>query len=190
MSGNRRSESHRKSVRVAFCGVMAGLSLVIMLLGGLMRIATYAAPMAAAVLLLPVRIEFGGRWAWGTWLVVTALSLLLGMDKEAGFFYLFIGYWPIVKWPVDRRIRDPRLRLALKVLFFAAATAAMYAVLLFAVGMPELTEDLRRAGLWSFALLTGLTALALLLYDFLLRRLAFLYAQRLRPRLSFLGRPK
>ena len=188
MSENRRGSSHRRSMRVAFCGVTAGLSLVIMLLGGLLQIATFAAPLAAAVLLLPIRIEFGSRWAWATWLTAVALSLLLGLDKEAGFFYLFVGYWPIVKWNVDFRIRKPWLRLAVKAVLFTVSVTAMYALLLWVVGVPELKEEFRAASVWIDVGFVAMTVFCLLLYDFLLQRLSVLYAQRLRPKLTFLKR--
>ena len=188
MPENRRSVSHRKSMRIAFCGIIAGLSLVIMLLGGVLQIATFAAPLAAAVLLLPIRIEFGSRWAWATWITAAALSLLLGLDKEAGFFYLFAGYWPIVKWSVDFRVRKPWLRLAVKAVIFTVSVAVMYALLLWVVGMPELKEVFRTASVWIDIGFVSLTVFCLLLYDFLLQRLSVLYAQRLRPKLTFLKR--
>ena len=184
----RHTSSHQKSMRIAFCGVMAGLSLVIMLLGGLMQIATFAAPLAAAILLLPIRIEFDTRWAWATWLTTVGLSLLLGLDKEAGFFYLFVGYWPIVKWFVDFRLKKSLVRLLFKTVFFTAAIVAMYSLLIFAVGMPELSEELEQVGMWLDVAFVAVAVICMLMYDFLLKPVSFLYAQRLRPRLTFLKR--
>ncbi len=168
--------------------MMAGLSLAIMLLGGLMQIATFAAPLAAAILLLPIRIEFGPRWAWATWLTTVALSLILGLDKEAGFFYLSVGYWPIVKWSVDQRLRKPAIRISAKILFFSTVIVAMYSLLIFAVGMPELTQEFKTAGLWISIAFVVTAVICMLLYDFLLKPLTILYAQRIRPKLEFFRR--
>ena len=183
---NRRQSSRRMSMLAAFCGMAAGLSVVIMLLGGLLQIATFAAPLMAGVLLLPVRVEFGGKAAWGTWLVAAALSLLLGLDKESAFFYIFVGWWPIVKLGLDLRLKRPGLRFLLKLLFFAADLTAMYALLFFAVGLPQLREELQTAGTWAAALFLGVAVVCLLLYDFLLRPLSVIYAVKVRPRLKFL----
>ncbi len=185
---HRRQSSRRASMLAAFCGMAAGLSLVIMVLGGLLQIATFAAPLIAGALLLPVRVEFGRKAAWGTWLVAAALSLLLAPDKESAFFYIFVGWWPIVKFDLDQRLKRPGLRFLLKLLFFTADIAAMYALLFFAVGLPQLREELQTASTWASAAFIVLAVICLLLYDFLLKPLSVIYAVKLRPRLKFLNR--
>ena len=51
---NNRARSRQSSARIAFCGMMSALSIVFMLSGGLIPIATYCSPMISGVLLLPV----------------------------------------------------------------------------------------------------------------------------------------
>ena len=99
---NRHSSAHRQSLMIAFCGMAAGLSVAIMLLGGVIPAATYAVPMLCGLLLLPVLLEFGPKAAWTVYIAVSLLALMLGFDKEAAFFYIFIGYYPIVKWKIER----------------------------------------------------------------------------------------
>lgn len=188
MADTRRMTSRRMSMLVAFCGVSAGLSAVIMLLGGVLQIATFAAPLMAGLLLLPVRVEFGGKAAWGTWAVTAALSLLLGLDKESAFFYVFLGWWPIVKFSVDMRLKKPGLRFLMKLVFFAASIAGMYAILFFAVGLPELKEELQTASAVASAAFLVMGVICMLLYDFLLKPLSVIYAVRVRPKLTFLRR--
>ena len=101
MPSNRES-SRQQSAKAAFCGLMVALSIVIMLAGGIIPIATYAAPMISAVLLLPILFEYGRKIAFTAYAAVSLISLFLGLDKEAAFFYLFIGYYPIVKFQLDR----------------------------------------------------------------------------------------
>ena len=50
---------NRMSFRVAFCGILAALMTVIMLVGPLIPTMTYVAPAAAGVFLIPVVWEFG-----------------------------------------------------------------------------------------------------------------------------------
>ena len=63
MPSNRES-SRQQSAKAAFCGLMVALSIVIMLAGGIIPIATYAAPMISAVLLLPILFEYGRKIAF------------------------------------------------------------------------------------------------------------------------------
>ena len=65
MASNRMN-ARRQSVMIAFCGMAAGLSVAIMLLGGVIPAAAYAVPMLCGLVLLPVLLEFGRRAAWAT----------------------------------------------------------------------------------------------------------------------------
>jgi len=167
---------------VAFCSLMAALGAVLMLTGGLIPVMTYCSPLLAGVLLIPVLREHGAKWAWMVWLVTAALSFILSADKEAAFFYLFLGYYPILKRALDR-IRPAPLAFLAKLAFFTLAVGAMYAVIAFVfrldVGLEELEELGRLAAVAFYALLV----LSLMIYDVALRNLAFLYEYRLRPKL-------
>ncbi len=184
----RRGQSRRKSLAVAFCGMAAGLSVALMLTGGVIPVATYAAPLLAAVLLIPVRIEFSGRAALGTWLVTAALALILGLDKEAAFFYLFVCWWPAAKWTVDLHIRRGSLRLAVKTAVFSLTVCAMYAFLAFLLKLDTVVAEFGEMGAWLTACFLVLTVLCLLLYDRLLIPVSILYVRRIQPRLHFLRR--
>ncbi len=184
---SKRSTARQKSLMIAFCGMAAGLSVVIMMLGGLIPVATYAVPMLCGLLLLPILMEFGQRAAWATFFSAAALALLLDADKEAAFFYLFIGYYPIVKGRLDR-IRGKAKRIAVKLLLFTAAIAAMYALLSLAFPLAEMTQELKEMGLFMMILFVAVYDFSMLLYDRLLLRAAAIYAVRIRPRLRLLRR--
>ena len=49
-----------ESQKIALCGVLGALSVVLLLVGAALQIGTYAAPMLAAFLLIPVLDEYGG----------------------------------------------------------------------------------------------------------------------------------
>ena len=42
---SNHSKARKQSMMIAFCGMAAGLSMVILLLGGVIPVATYAVPM-------------------------------------------------------------------------------------------------------------------------------------------------
>ena len=52
-----------ESQKIALCGMLGALSVVLLLLGSALQIGTYAAPMLAAFLLIPVLEQYGTRYA-------------------------------------------------------------------------------------------------------------------------------
>ena len=182
---NRRQESRKQSRRIALSGIVAALSVLLMLGGGLIPIATYAAPMMAALLLLPIVFEFGKKTAFTCYAAVALVSLMLTPDKEAAVFYTFIGYYPIVKWDLDR-IRPKPLRLLVKFLVFNLSLGLMYALLCFVLHLDALTAEFSAMGRWMLLIFWAGLILSLFLYDRLLLPLSLLYWNRVRPRLRFL----
>ncbi len=145
MAGQNRSGSRKQSGKVAFCGMMVALSVALMLTGGLVPIATYCAPMLGGIL-LPA--DHAGIWpknrvdgVYRNPLIV----LTLGVDKEAAFFYLFLGYYPIIKWNIEKIGKKP-LRLALKLVVFNAAIFLMYAILGFVLHMDAVVAEFTEMG--------------------------------------------
>ena len=187
MAGQNRSASRKQSGKIAFCGMMVALSVALMLTGGLIPIATYCAPMISSVLLLPILLEYGKKTAWMGYLATALIVLILGIDKEAAFFYIFLGYYPIIKWSIDK-LRQKPMRVILKLLLFNGAVVAMYAVLGFVLHMDAVVEEFTEMGMWMLAAFIILLDICLFMYDRLLVPMTVLYANKLRPRLRFLIR--
>lgn len=186
MSDNRR-KSREQSGKIAFCGLMVALSVTLMLSGGMIPVATYCAPMACGVLLLPILIEYGKKSAWIAFAAVSFITLLLGVDKEAAFFYLFLGYYPILKWSIDRIKKRP-LRLLIKLLVFNGSVLLMYAVLGLLLNMDALLAEFTQMGTLLLVIFLLMLNVCLFLYDRLLFPLLYLYVQRIQPRLKFIHR--
>ena len=173
---------NRNSRRLAVGGMMVALAVAVMLLGGVIPAATFCCPALAGVLLLPVVAECGRRMALGAYVAIAALSLILGPDKEAALLFAFAGYYPVVKWNLDR-IRNRWLRRGLKALILNGAIALMYALVFFVLRLDQIMADyadMTRAMLIAFVLLGNVT---LALYDRMLAVMAFVYLKKLRPRL-------
>lgn len=181
MPGNRRS-AHRQSTVIAYGSMAAALSVVILLSGGLIPVMTYVSPLLAGLILLPVLAEFGKRAAWTCYLASALLVVLLGVDKEAAFFYLFFGYYPIVKWQLDR-IRRRGLCLLVKVLLFSLSAGLMYALLAYVLGMEALLKEFGEMGAAMTAVFFALLVICMLVYDRLLFPMLLIYDRRLKPRL-------
>jgi len=186
MANNRR-QSRQQSSKIAFCGLMVALSVSLMLSGGLIPVATYCVPMFCGILLLPILMEFGKKTAWTAFTATTLITLLMDTDKEAAFFYLFFGYYPLLKWDIER-IKSKRLRLSCKLLVFNASVALMYAFLAFMLNMQALIEEFSQMGSVVLILFILIFNLCMLLYDRLLFPLVLLYVNRIQPKLSFLKR--
>lgn len=123
--------------RIALGGMLAATAVVIMCMGGLIPIATYACPMLCCMTQFVVFRYCGKQLAWMWFAVVCLLSLLLGPDKEAAMVFLAIGYYPLLK----KRIERTKIPLILKLLFFNGSILLIYTVMLYLLGMHEIAEE-------------------------------------------------
>ena len=62
-----------ESQKIALCGVLSALSVVVLLVGNVLQIGTYAAPMLASFLLIPVLEDYGKKYALLLYAVVSRL---------------------------------------------------------------------------------------------------------------------
>lgn len=186
-AGRNRTSSREQSTKIAFCGLIVGVAVVLMLAGGIIPIATYCTPMLAGILLLPVLLEFGQKAALTAYAATALISLILGIDKEASFFFLFLGYYPIVKWQLDR-IKSKPLRLLSKLCIYNLSVVLMYALLGLVLNMEAIVAEFSGMGAGLLATFVVLFNVCMLMYDRLLMPLVFLYANRIRPKLRFLRR--
>lgn len=154
----------KPAAAVALGGVLAALAVVIMGLGTLIPVATYAAPLLCALLLQMVLKTCGRSMAWAWYGAVAVLSGLLAPDKEAAAVFAFLGYYPIVKPRLDRA----RLGIVWKALLFNGATAVMYWVLLHLLGLEALAEECSEMGAVMLGILLILGNLVFFLLDRLL----------------------
>ncbi len=187
MASPRRSQSHHESNRIALCGVVVALSVTLMLTAGLIPVTSYAAPLYTALLLIPILLEYGTASAWLVYLSVSLICIFLGVDKEAAFFYLFIGYYPIIKPRIDHLKFRP-LRFVIKALLFNLSIAGMYAFLTFILHMDAIAEEFQEFGKYSAILFFVLFNLCFFIYDFLINPLVIIYIRKIRPRFRFTTR--
>ena len=170
------------SRKIALCSIMAALGTVIMLTGGLIPIFTYCSPLIAALLLIPVCEEAGKAYSWMVWLVTAVLSLLTGIDKEASFFYLFLGFYPIIKPALDR-IPVRLLRFAAKCFLFTACVCAMYGIICFIFKIDDIINSFTASRWLNIGILAAIV-LCMLIYDKALYSLTAYYHVKLKPKLS------
>ncbi|MBD5094626.1 MAG: hypothetical protein HDT26_10165 [Subdoligranulum sp.] len=174
---------HNESHRIALAGVFGALSLTFMLVGGILPLATFAAPAIAGILIMPVAIEFGRKTGWLLYAAIGLLSLLLVSDREMSLIFLFFfGFYPLLKTNLER-LHTRAARCLAKFAVFNLCVVGMYALILLVFPIPAISSEFAEMG-WGFAgvlLAAGNATFAV--YDAAVARLVSLYCTRLRPRL-------
>jgi len=159
--------------QLALGGVLAALAVVILLLGGVIPVGTYLAPMLASLPLIVLLAELPKSLCLGWYAVVSILGALLCPDRETAFVFVFLGWYPAAKPALDRLPRLPRM--VCKLLIFNAAVAALYALLILVLQLEALVQEARELGLPLLIVLLLLGSVTFLLYDRMLARLGALY---------------
>jgi len=131
----------RDTHRLALAAMLSALGAVLLCLGGILPLSTYACPVLASLAVAAAREECGGKYGFGCYAVTAAIALLLSPDKEAAALFAFLGYYPLLKPRLDA-LRPAALRAAAKLALCAVAVGAMYALLIFLLRLEALTREL------------------------------------------------
>lgn len=164
--------------RLALCGLLTALAVVVMLLTGALGIGTFAGPVLAMAVLLPVYEEFGGKTALTTYAATAILGILLVPDVELAWVYAAFGWYPTVRKRIAR-LPSRVLRFIVRTALCTTVIMTLYGLLLRGLG---LTADLQEAALPFNLLLLVLGNLVFLLMDTALARLTALWHHNLRRR--------
>lgn len=155
-----------KAKVVAVCGIMAALSVVILLLGAVLGLGIYLAPMIAGVCLLLIRRAYGVKYHIILWITVSILSLILVPEIEENLMYLCLfGCYPIL-YPVFQRL-PKGLRMIVKLLYFNVVFLAVEALIMMVL-VPEAVDE------WFFIIFLLLGNVAFVCYDIVLPRVEIL----------------
>lgn len=150
-------------MKIALCGVIAALSVVIMFFTGVIPTATIALPALAGCMLIPVVAELGLAWGGGVYAVCSLLSFLLAPDREAVLFYvLFFGYYPVLVG-LFGRIKSRAVQMAAKLVVFNAAVIVETLISIYVLGIPW--ENISFLGAATPVVLLALANIVFVLYD-------------------------
>ena len=178
-------KTRKSAMKLALCGMMAALTVVLMLFEGLVSVASVAVPAIAGCLLIPVVAHGGLGYGFAAYGAAGLLCLLLAPDREAALIYLlFFGYYPVL-YAVLSKLKKPPLLWGAKLLIFnaAAIAEAMLAVWMLGVPVEEFTS-LPFVGAWGPAVLLALANLVFVLYDRVLAGLITQYYRRFFDKMS------
>ena len=170
----------RQSRRMALCGVLAALAVVLLSFGALIPFSTFCCPILAMLCMIPVVEEYGRKSALLFYGAVSVLALLLAPDKEVALLFTFLGWYPAVRTAIDRRLPGRVFPALAKLLIFAVSVAAMYALAIFVLGMTYLAEEYAAEGQLLLIVTVILGCVVWLLCDKVLARFSLLYRKKWR----------
>lgn len=187
----RRTRRSHTTRRIAMCAVLCALAVVMLGLGAIIEVIDITAAAVASLVLLPILLCYGTRYAWLSYAVTGVLGVLL-MPQSLGawMFAGLTGFYPIIKQKLDRLPR--LLGWAVKLLLLTAVLllylAIFYLILLggegsildaFLKGFGE--EEGTPLMAWAVVVLSLFTYI---LFDLLIDRLLILYYLRWQKRVE------
>ena len=168
-----------QSGKTAIGGMITALSVVVLMPTAL-EVFVYALPAFAGMLIMFSVVELDKKWAFGIYVAVSVLSLMLVPNKEAAVLYAaFFGYYPILKAILESKL--PKVpEYILKFAVFNVAMIASYAVLIEVLGMPfdELMGIEGETGFlarYMLPIMIGLGNIAFMFFDIATTRIITVY---------------
>ena len=180
--GQNRHSTRKATRRIATCGVFCALAVVMLGLGAIIEVLDLTASAAAALILLPVLLCYGGKFAWLSYAVTATLGVLLMPQSLAAWMYAGLtGFYPMVKqrldklprvlgWLIKLRLLTAVLVLYLAVFFFIFMGGEGNFTDAFFQGFGE--TDSPPVMAWA---VVGLSVFTFVLFDLLIDRLLILY---------------
>lgn len=174
--------------KTAFGAILSALAAVLLIIGGIFEILDMTASAIASLAVLVGYLEFGAPTAFAVYGVSSLLAFILNPMATSNIYYIFLlGYFPVFKLILARKIKGKRILKALikfivfnlgctAILYFFIKLAGMETVIAeFSIGplSPEIVVAV------IFILLNGF----LLLYDKLINILSVLYIKVFRKRI-------
>ena len=163
----------KQSSKCALGGIVAALSLVLMISVAIIPFLTYALPAVAGALIIFIVVEIDRKWAFGVYSAVAILSMLLVPEKEVAVMYLaFFGYYPILKSLIEAKI-PTALGWVIKLLSFISTMVISYYLMIRFMGVT--LDETEEFGMMAITLLLGMGTVAFVLYDIALTKMITLY---------------
>lgn len=172
----------RESTKASLGGIIAALSIVIMLSTYISPLLVYTAPPFAGMLLIIIINELGYKWSIGTFAAVSLLSVFVIADKEAAvFFSMFFGYYPILAIFLNKSVKNKFVCFIIKFLIFNTSCFSAVFVCSFFFGISY--RDVVGEGLLFIIIFIMLMNVFFVIYDILITRLQQLYVLKLQKKI-------
>lgn len=168
----------KQSSKCAVGGIVASLSLVLMISAAVFPFLELALPAVAGALVVFMVVEVDKKWAFGVYATVAILGMLLVANKEVSVMYLaFFGYYPIFKAVIEGKLPNV-LGWSVKIVSFVATMVAAYWLMMKFMGVT--IDEMEEFGFAAIPMLLGLGAFAFIMYDIALTKFITLYMMKWR----------
>lgn len=148
---------------MATCAMMAALSVVLMILGGILELGMYACPLFVSLSFVPIGEKYGRKYHFILYLASAILCFLLVPNWEENLMFAgFFGWYPIAR-PALQKL-PKLLNWLTKLLLFNGAVIAIEWLLMTLIA-PEAMGGIL---LWVLLAMGNVTFLA---YDCLIPRM-------------------
>ena len=165
----------KNTKKVVFCGLMAAVATVIMLVAYFPYL-TYAVPAVASLAIMVCLIELGVKWSFMAYLA-SILPIFLFCENESKLLYIvFFGFYPVIKVLIER-IPSRAIEWVIKLVVFNAIIVSTYFVFSNLLGVR--IDEISFVGGYTIAVLLFLGNIVFVLYDICIERMAALYMVRL-----------
>lgn len=161
----------KNSKKITLCGMVAALSVVVMLTSYFPYL-TYAIPALAGLFMIVPLIECGVSWAFGTYAVSAVITLITGELEAKILYVMLLGYYPILKALIEK-INKQIVEWILKLICFNIIAVAFYYIttLLFNISF----DDFGAWGQYGALLFLLLCNVVFVIYDIGISRVASYY---------------
>ena len=179
---SNRTRRSRTTRYMATCAVLCAVAVVMLGLGAVIEVLDLTAAAVAALVLLPILLCYGTKYALLSYAVTAVLGVLLMPQSLAAWMFAGLtGFYPVIKQRLDRlpRLVGWLIKLLLLTAVLLLYLAVFYFILLggegsfldaFLTGFGE--EDGTPLMAWGFIALSVFTYV---LFDLLIDRLLVLY---------------
>ena len=168
------SRTSKKTKLMALSGIIAALSVVIMLVAYFPYF-TYAMPAIAGAMLIVIVLEANKKSALLVYAVVSVLSFIICEKESALCYVLFFGYYAVLK-SVFERIGSRVIEWIVKIIVFNIAFIGILLIATYLLGISSDVMNDFGAFTWPIFLISG--NIMFITYDFCLTQVVAYYISK------------
>lgn len=179
---NMKKDLNNSTFKIALCSIISALAVALLLLTSVIPFGTFAVPCMAGICIIAIVIEYGYKWAFGVYAVVSVLSILLAGDKEAVLFFIAIfGHYPIIKGIIESKIKAKSIQYVIKLIAFNIGAIASFFAGTFLLSIPA--EEYTLFGFYMPWAFLAVANIFFIIYDFAVTGLVGYYVCNLRKKI-------
>lgn len=173
----------KTSFKVALGGICTAVCLIIMFCSGFLPMLDYTIPTFAGFMMVVMTVEINSKWAVAAYAAVSILCIFVTPNYEASLlFILFMGYYPILKFNLDKS-KNKIISWIIKLAVFNAAAILFFLAFQYIFTAGKMLEGMEMFGKYAVAVLWLIAEGAFLIYDYALGILIDTYVSWFRKRI-------